>query len=290
MNAPRLFPVDPDYEPPIAWPGGKTTYSKHIAPLIGFPEELVSPFLGGGSVELRMAARGSKIYAADLNQNLIQYWEQVLQDSKAVAAAARRIWPHHHSQVTREAYKHAVERYPETEGTERAAYYLYLSEFGYRRMPYEAGAWWAGKQTETWGNGVPEERKLLRLEAGYHLPNFKVRCQDWKETLAHTLRGQVAFFDPPYPGGNTPGGHSTRLYGAHEFPFVEFYKALRELDVPWLLTIQPNDTTLEYLGEFPRITFTRTSKIKQERKVTEAIITNRPTPIATCRKWNEWNK
>ena len=60
---------------PLRYPGGKSRAVKHILPLI--PEditELCSPFLGGGSVELAVAERGTTVYAYDIFEPIVWLW------------------------------------------------------------------------------------------------------------------------------------------------------------------------------------------------------------------------
>ena len=71
---------------PLRYPGGKSRAVKHILPLI--PEdcgELCSPFLGGGSIELAVAERGTKVYGYDIFAPLVWFWEALLEDPKRLA-------------------------------------------------------------------------------------------------------------------------------------------------------------------------------------------------------------
>ncbi len=57
---------------PLRYPGGKSRAVKHILPLIPEDcEELCSPFLGGGSVELAVAGRGTPVHAYDVFEPLV---------------------------------------------------------------------------------------------------------------------------------------------------------------------------------------------------------------------------
>ena len=66
---------------PLRYPGGKSRAVKHILPLI--PEgcrELCSPFLGGGSVELAVAERGTVVHGYDFFEPLVWFWQALLED------------------------------------------------------------------------------------------------------------------------------------------------------------------------------------------------------------------
>jgi len=71
---------------PLRYPGGKSRAVKHILPHIPEDcEELCSPFLGGASVELAVAARGTKVYGYDIFVPLVWFWQALLQDPDHLA-------------------------------------------------------------------------------------------------------------------------------------------------------------------------------------------------------------
>jgi len=74
---------------PLRYPGGKTRAVKII--LDHIPEdagELCSPFFGGGSVELAVAERGTKVVGYDLFKPLHWFWKALLEDKKELARIA----------------------------------------------------------------------------------------------------------------------------------------------------------------------------------------------------------
>ena len=80
---------------PLRYPGGKSRAVKHILPLI--PQdcgELCSPFLGGGSVELAVADRGTKVYGYDVFEPLVWFWQALLSEPTklAVLCDGMRVW------------------------------------------------------------------------------------------------------------------------------------------------------------------------------------------------------
>ena len=46
---------------PIRYAGGKTRAIKHITPFLNDEKRIVSPFIGGGSLEVNWASRGMKL-------------------------------------------------------------------------------------------------------------------------------------------------------------------------------------------------------------------------------------
>jgi DNA adenine methylase len=80
---------------PLRYPGGKSRAVKHILPLI--PEdcgELCSPFLGGGSIELAVAERGTRVHGYDIFEPLVWFWQALLsQPAKlAILCDGMRVW------------------------------------------------------------------------------------------------------------------------------------------------------------------------------------------------------
>jgi len=74
---------------PLRYPGGKTRAVKHILPHI--PEditELCSPFLGGGSLELAVADRGTQVYGYDIFQPLTNFWHHLLRTPMSLSILA----------------------------------------------------------------------------------------------------------------------------------------------------------------------------------------------------------
>jgi DNA adenine methylase len=55
--------------------------------------ELMSPFFGGGSVELACAAQGIKVYGYDVFKPLVAFWQLFLQDPAYLAAKVQEYYP-----------------------------------------------------------------------------------------------------------------------------------------------------------------------------------------------------
>jgi len=65
---------------PLRYPGGKSRAVETIMPYIRDLDcgELCSPFLGGGSIELKCAEEGMTVHGYDLFQPLVWFWEALL--------------------------------------------------------------------------------------------------------------------------------------------------------------------------------------------------------------------
>jgi DNA adenine methylase len=70
----------------LRYPGGKTRALKWITPY--FPEnltEMVSPFFGGGSIEIDYASRGVRVFGYEIFEPLVNFWQNVLDDPEKIA-------------------------------------------------------------------------------------------------------------------------------------------------------------------------------------------------------------
>jgi len=73
---------------PLRYPGGKSRAVKHILPHIPEDVERVcSPFFGGGSVELAIAARGTEVRGYDKMKQLVWFWMALCEDNQKLADA-----------------------------------------------------------------------------------------------------------------------------------------------------------------------------------------------------------
>jgi DNA adenine methylase len=79
---------------PLRYPGGKTRAVKIITKY--FPKditEMCSPFFGGGSIELYMAANGMRVYGADIFKPLVEFWQCALNTPNALANTVQKYYP-----------------------------------------------------------------------------------------------------------------------------------------------------------------------------------------------------
>lgn len=88
---------------PITYVGSKKFLYQRLAMgiLPELPKELVSPFMGGASLELKFAASGVKVYAYDIFEPVVEFYQVFNQHSAVVREKALDIYP-----LPRETYLH----------------------------------------------------------------------------------------------------------------------------------------------------------------------------------------
>ena len=63
---------------PIRYAGGKTRAIKIISPYLDNETKIVSPFMGGGSLEVNWAKKGIEVIGYDLFDALVNFWNVLL--------------------------------------------------------------------------------------------------------------------------------------------------------------------------------------------------------------------
>lgn len=84
---------------PLRYAGGKTRAIKFITPFVKDYQEIYSPFIGGGSLEVHWANLGKKVYGFDIFDALVNFWNVLLNNPKELSLKLQQISP------TEEEYK-----------------------------------------------------------------------------------------------------------------------------------------------------------------------------------------
>jgi len=190
---------------PIRYAGGKTKAIKHITPFVSEYNKIVSPFLGGGSLEVHWASLGKKVHGSDVFDVLTNFWNQLLENPSALADELTKITPDSDSykevkeflmrtpQVQKmledwktDFYKRDVE--PLSDLT-LAAYYFFNHNCSYG--PGFLG--WASKiylDQKKWDKQVSKIRD-------FSCPNLSVEEADFQSTIEDNPN-DFLYLDPPY--------------------------------------------------------------------------------------------
>ena len=79
---------------PIRYAGGKSLAVGHVVEHLPYVRRLISPFFGGGSVEIAIANRlGIEVIGSDIDKALSSYWQVQLSQPEKLAKALKRLTP-----------------------------------------------------------------------------------------------------------------------------------------------------------------------------------------------------
>lgn len=184
-NTPNVESYQFSIRSPLRYPGGKTRGVEFITRF--FPKNLptlLSPFIGGGSIEIALAAKGTKVHGYDLFSPLVEFWQCLNNQPNELAYEVKKYFPlskdkFYQLQQTQTKFKTKLER---------AAVYYVLN-----RSSFSGSTLSGGMSPE---HPRFNQNSIERIENFFN-PNLKVKKADFKKSLAnHPF--MFAYLDPPY--------------------------------------------------------------------------------------------
>ena len=196
---------------PIRYAGGKSRAIKKITPFVEPYDTIVSPFLGGGSLEIHWASNGKRVIASDIFDILVNFWQQVLSNPSELADELSKISPN------KEEYKKIKEilintpevqemmsewktNFYKRDNLEKlnpirmAAYYYFNHNCSY-------GPGFLGWASDIYMNQKKWDKTISKIRS-FKLENLSVSCQSFEKTISEN-QNEFLYLDPPYYTGNT---------------------------------------------------------------------------------------
>ena len=191
---------------PIRYAGGKSRAIKHITPYVTNVDKIVSPFLGGGSLEVHWASLGKEVVGYDLFDVLVNFWNVLLNNKEELVEKLKEILPtsEEYSRIkeilmkwdnTQEMLKDwKTDHYKRDEIIElykvtAAAYYYFNHNTSY-------GPGYLG-----WGSSVYLTEKkwndMIDKISKFELPNLSVEQGSFEEVIPKH-NDDFLYLDPPY--------------------------------------------------------------------------------------------
>lgn len=189
----------------LRYAGGKSRAIKKISPFVVDYDVIVSPFLGGGSLEVHWASNGKKVVSADVFDLLINFWDNVLHNRESLVEELKRISP------TKEKYTFVKESLMKTPQVQKMLE-SHSTAF-YKREPEEIpsarlAAYYYFNHNCSYGPGflgwpssvyLKEDswKKQIQNVLNFECPNLSVSARGFEETILHA-RKELLYLDPPY--------------------------------------------------------------------------------------------
>ena len=191
---------------PIRYAGGKSKAIKIITPFVKDVTKIVSPFIGGGSLEVYWASIGKEVIGYDLFDVLVNFWNVLLTNKEALVEKLKQIQPTSEEYIrikellmkwdnTQEMLKDwKTEHYKRDEiisldNITAAAYYYFNHNTSY-------GPGYLG-----WGSSVYLTTKkwndMIDKISKFELPTLSVN-QGSFETILPQHSEDFLYLDPPY--------------------------------------------------------------------------------------------
>ncbi len=177
---------------PLRYAGGKSLAVGYIINLL--PNKLtrvISPFFGGGSVEIAIAKElGIEVVGYDIFDILMNYWKYQIQEPKKLALLLKKFKP------TKEEYKRVGDimkmhwkGIKKLEGIDLAAAYYFNHNTSY-------GPHFLGSQSSVYLQPERYKTTLEKVEK-FNVPNLKVYCDKF-ENIIPKYKNDFLYCDPPY--------------------------------------------------------------------------------------------
>ena len=196
---------------PLRYAGGKSLAVGFVIELLPEPmvNQLVSPFIGGGSVEIALAKElGIKVIGYDVFDILVNYWDVQINQAQALchrleqcsptraafASVKRRLKAHWNGETVLDRY-------------DLAAHYYFNSNTSY-------GPHFLGWPSDVYLNRRRYEKTLEKVRT-FKAPTLSVRCAGFEESIP-LHQNDFLYCDPPYylEQGKTFAG----MYPHRNFP------------------------------------------------------------------------
>ncbi len=221
----------------LRYPGGKTRAVKHITPLFPEMSEMVSPFLGGGSIEIAMAEQGVRVHGYDIFEPLVNFWNRVLENPESTANLLEGLHPCSKEQFA--SYK-KDQRNLDADDEARACMFYALNRSSF------SGCTMSGGYSKTAAEKRFTPSSIDRLRKFYS-PNLSVEVADFEDSLSRHDKSVFVYADPPYLL------KSSTLYGdkgsTHkDFDHKRFANVMKKRG-NWIISYNKHDDILkEYQG------------------------------------------
>lgn len=255
----------------LRYPGGKTFAVGKI--MSYFPDdvtEMVSPFFGGGSVELASCERGIDVYGSDIFEPLVNFWQHVL---------------NHKDELYKELLKFDMPL---------PKHKFYDIQKNFDDLPTDlvkAAAFYVLNRTSfsgtTFSGGMSTSQKNWNLKSVFRVRDFNLgglfsssgKLSVEKRDFAITMeehKEKFAYMDPPYLldvnnlYGNRGSTHK-------DFDHIEFFEAVKRMENKWVISYNDHPELVELYKDYniTRPTWRYCMKSKNGCKDSnEIVITN----------------
>ncbi|MDQ6789007.1 MAG: DNA adenine methylase [Acidobacteriota bacterium] len=233
---------------PLRYPGGKSRAVERICNLIPQFDEFREPFVGGGSVFIRLKQKfpDKKFWINDKYAELANFWQQVKKNSDKVI---RQIWLWRQSFADGKTLFYFLREKKESfnEIEKAAAFFIF------NRITF-SGTTEAGGFSEQAFNQRFTDSSIERLEkTPFVLESVNITNFDYETVALSKGKNVFLFLDPPYFSAT-----NSALYGKNgnlhkSFDHARFAETIKNCPHKWLLTYDDSPFVRE-LFSFANVT------------------------------------
>ena len=239
---------------PLPYIGGKTWLARWLLPRLNpLPTEIVSPFFGGGTLELNLALQGTRVHGGDINAKLVSFWNAYLENPKSVMNQAKAILDTH----TRASLQAKLD-----EGQGGAADFFLKARLSYRGKGISEKSVRIYDFFKSEGNLYLKEHQSKIFakaqqfwEAQQNLP-ITVDVMDFAEKIWEFPESLI-YCDPPYYG-------SDYFYSPFPFDHERLARCLKP-HPNWMLSYEDHPKIRELYKDFRMLEIPKTQNISLKK-------------------------
>lgn len=253
----------------LRYAGGKTRGIKILLSYFEGIKEVASPFFGGGSFELELAARGVKVHAYDNFSLLINFWQSVIFDPEDIADICTRYFP-----MEKDRFYELQKTINSYDKLERAAIFYALNRCSFSGTTLSGGM---SPGHARWTESAIERLRNFRVE------NITVEEMDFKNSIA--LHSDINLFcDPPYflrkDRNNLYGVKGNGHKGFDHHGLLEILKSRDK----WLMTYNDCREVREMYASYRIVETSWKYGMNKDKKSSEIIIVSDDWILPETRK------
>ena len=260
---------------PLRYAGGKSLAVGYIIELLPTNiKRIVSPFFGGGSVEIAISKYlGLEVIGFDIFDILMNYWKFQIEKPNILYLELKKLKPSKETfYKIKEILKAHWEKRVKLNPLKLAVYFFFTFNLSY-------GPGFLGWPSNIYLNEKRYQKMIERVR-DFNPGNLKVGCADFRETL-RKYKNDFMYLDPPYYIGPDSkmfkGIYPQRNFPIHHdgFPHEVLRDMLKKHKGGFILSYNNCPTIKEYYKEyqqfFPRWQYTmgqgetRIGKYRKER-------------------------
>ena len=216
------------------YPGAKLIAAKHLAKFIPKDvNQIVSPFIGGGSFELFLTCRNIRVYGYDKFEPLVHCWNYALKDAVKLSDWCYSILPKITKENLSEIWKN---QFKDLSEFETAGYFWLLCALSWNGAPIRGLYDFIIKENQAWQstkNGYVKPKIDWKRLREFSNNLISVKCLDFEEALERHP-DMFTYCDPPYPGVGNMYGNNKEYHS--EFDHERLMKCLSKRKTDWLLS------------------------------------------------------
>ena len=223
-------------------------------------KEIVSPFIGGGSIELYFASMGVRVHAADHYYYLVNFWNMMQIRAGAVVDRVWQWW-----EYGQDGTDLCALIYELTDTVDQAALFWMINKASW------SGLSLAGSAITVAKNGVQVSFDTYEKYKDFNSDTLSIDLLDFRESL-EMHENLNAYLDPPYV-------KRSKIYGdgkQPEFPHEELRDMLADRKTAWVLSYNDDDYIQNLYKDFyvNVIPWTVHSTPEGSAEKTELLISN----------------